>query len=315
MRRKTYGIWVLVALGTLIMGLGNAQQLLTPQQAQDAVRSFENDSSLVFSDCLLQDITTGPTWNQTKWYRVFLNGSGDYDRIWRVQAYTGEIQRAMYGDRYPATDSDTPVGPRTQQECQVIAENYARAKYTGFDSMGFVINSQEWVRSGWRFIWVQTVQYGARTLNSVTVDVNPSDGQVQAYSGYRYAVTTPVQPQITTQQAINRAMQEAYLVSQTSLEGPTLWADPDGLSYYTMIIGGVDILGEDHVWRVCVNAVDGSLVAKEMGGGSLSRAPYVKYMKQLEAKKKALSSKDGRAKLLPKASAKPRPVTAESKRK
>lgn len=291
MKRKTLGIWVMVALGTLIMGLGNAQQLLTPDQAKDAVRTFENDSGMVFSACALRELTTGPTWTQTKWYDVLQPGSGDYDRLWRVQAYTGEVLLVFYGDRMPANDSDQPVGPRTQQECLVIAENYARSKYTGFDSMGFVINAQEWKMSGWRFTWGQVVQYGARTFNVLVVDVNPIDGLVQKYVATRYSVIAPSQPQITIQQAIDRAMQEAFLVTQTTLRGPVLWTDPTGAVVYSTVIGGEDTLGESHDWTVTVSAIDGSLVVKQMAGGDMSSARYENYLKQLEARKKALDAR------------------------
>ena len=103
--------------------------------------------------------------------------------------------------------------------------------------MNFQLKDPEWKSHGWRFEWIQKLDYDALTKNRVVVDVNPVSGEIQYYSSFRVPVTAPHQPQITIQQAIDLAVQAFGIASSVEVKkGPILVVDPQGSVYWIVVL-------------------------------------------------------------------------------
>ena len=234
-----------------------AQQLITPEQAQAAVRAFEGYANLQFESVTYDEETPeGPEWNHLRWYDISGIGPPETQHSWMVNAVTGEVFGANYSDAGPDTRSEDPLGPLTQEQCLEIAESLARAKYAGFDQMNFELGTQDWHGLGWQFEWNEKLQYGAETPNSVTVRVSPIDGRIEDYGSCRVTMPTPPEPQITAEQAVDTAKQATGIVTVNYVDGPTLTADPDGI-YWSFEIDGQDAQGIHQNYVGWVNAVTG----------------------------------------------------------
>ncbi len=273
----------LIYLAVIIIGIFMScvcwAELITPEQAMQAVRAFEGNPYLEFSSVELDiDDQTPYKWKQWREYRL---KHADYEEsiphYWLVDAVSGEIILAVYKDAYLPEDqrTGTPFGPLTKEQCRQIAEDFARSKYTGFDSMNMVIALQDWQisdGSGWEFRWFSTLPNGASTPNSVSVDVNPADGRIQSYLATRIAPFTPPDPQITAEQAIVAAMAEAGVSEILELDGPSLYATPDGISW-SMIFEGV-ILPENDFCNYFYAKVDAVTGEARVYGADMEPIPY-----------------------------------------
>ncbi|MCS6863366.1 MAG: PepSY domain-containing protein, partial [Abditibacteriales bacterium] len=123
-------------------GQAGAQQLISPEQAKAAVRAFENDPNLQFKGEpeLDQDIS-GPAWSHRSWYELESLRGDNYD----VDARTGEVVSALYeNENRSNVPLDNPRGSRSREDCLQIAQDFARAKYRDFDTMGLTLIEGEW---------------------------------------------------------------------------------------------------------------------------------------------------------------------------
>lgn len=234
-----------------------AQQMITPDQAILMVQAFEGDSTMQFNQVQLMTSNLGPPWSCADYY-VVKHTEDASNHSWDVDAFTGEVLQTYYGDRYPSQGSSEPIGPLAQAECLQIAENFARSKYGGFDSMGFHLRDQAWSRTGWGFLWQQKLAYDAATPNVVTVEVNPLDGAVQHYSASRIAILDPQQPTVTAEQSVQLALSATGIVTLNSTEGPFLVADPDR-TYWQLEVDGLDATSEHLNYLVEVDAYSGEV--------------------------------------------------------
>jgi len=253
-------ISVLLAMVLTMLTTPCGVQLISKEQAKQAVYTFESDNSLKFQKFELEEECDGPEWSHAYTYSLIHADYPEPDRSWIVDALSGEVIWAYYGDRIPDQESAVPIGPLTEEQCRQIAEQFARTKYREFDTMGFQLGSSEWTGTGWSFEWEQIVTYGARTPNLVTVDVNPVDGSIQVYSAHRFPTPSPREPQITPQQAIDLARQSTAIVTVTFVSDPCLSADPDGSVWWGLEIQGLDAQGVELSYAVLLNAETGEVI-------------------------------------------------------
>ncbi len=253
----------LLTLVCLIICIANAysQQFITPEQAMNAVRIFEGKPDLEFKDVELCHDTSGPSWSHRSWYSL---KHKDYPTVaidWMVDARTGEVVSAYYGDACPDAPSD-PFGPLTKEQCRQIAEQFARSKYAGFDEMNLQLVAEEWTGKGWRFEWRERLAFGIEGINGVAVSVNPATGRIQSYSADRLLgeVHPPRQPKLTKEEAIERAKEVTGIVTVDWVEEPILTADPMGGVYWSLAIGGRDSEGEYRGYAITMSAEDGEIV-------------------------------------------------------
>jgi hypothetical protein len=254
---------VAVIIATCLLGvapLAGFSDLITPDQAKAAVRAFEGDPNLEFSEVVLSQDADLPQWTQWQEYELTQAGTPEnVDRSWMVDAATGEVTSAYYGDAVPDGDpSEDPVGRLTRDQCKQIAEDFARAKYAGFDQMTFRPDEGEWGGYGWKFTWDEVLPNGASTPNGLRVEVNPVDGRVQSYASFRIAPFTPAEPQITAEQAIDIAVAAAGITELLDHTEPELGTSPEG-TWWSVLVRGPSTPGEDlSTWyHVGINAVTG----------------------------------------------------------
>jgi len=237
----------------------------------DAVRVFAGDGGLQLECSELKQYAEGSEWSHRKIYVV--DEVQTEQASWTVDAMTGEAIRACHYDAYPDEQSwDTPLGPLTQEACRQIAEDFARSKYSGFETVGLHLNKQEWTGEGWSFDWQQKITHDAWTPNHVRVDVNPTDGRIQGYGCRRIPTPTPPAPQITAAQAIDAVKVGKGFVTVLQTESSSLFATPDGISWVLMGVQGNDAEG---VWSICnarVDAVSGEVLSISEPWGSPSSA-------------------------------------------
>jgi hypothetical protein len=236
-----------------------AQQFISPDDAIQSVKTFENNSSLQITCSSVESITIGPSWMAMTIYSLTCTDTTGYSNNWVVDALTGEVANASYGDACISEYSDDPIGPLTQEQCLDIAETFAQSKYADFSSMNFQLDEQEWALSGWHFSWRQQVAYGALTPNRVIVEVNPVNGKVQAYTSSRINTPIPQQPTYGSEQAIANAKSALGIIVQNYVEGPVLSVDPDGM-FWDLVIDGQDNQGSHVNYAVRVDAISGQVV-------------------------------------------------------
>jgi hypothetical protein len=236
-----------------------AQQPISPEQAKEAVRTFENNANLQFEgEPGLEEDTSGPAWSHRSWYDLE-SMQGDH---YMVDARTGEVLSVSYAGRSNDIPLDNPPGPLSEEDCLQIAQHFARAKYRDFDVMGLTLTKSEWDgNEGWVFEFTQKLAFGIQTLNSCTVAVRPQDGQIVDYEAVRVSTPAPRQPQITAEQALEIAKQATGIVQVDWSEGATLVADPLGNIYWGLALGGGDAQGKYRGYAVTLNAENGEVVS------------------------------------------------------
>ncbi len=250
-------------------------QLITEQQARQAVISFEAQPSIEFSGTELETLSSGPAWMHRPEYFLLCSDEGK-GWMWRVDAATGEVVLANHDDAYPPEDgeADEPFGSLSEEQCRQIADAFAHAHYSGFGAINLVTSpTGSWVRHGWRSAWWEELPCGAPTPNGVTVTVSPTDGRVQSYSCLRIPTPQVPAPQLTSQGAIQSAAAAAGIVSLAWNETPLLRADPDGI-FWTVEVGGEDANGEGVLRLVTLDAATGAVHTIESPGvGPTAREP------------------------------------------
>ena len=237
------------------------QSVVTPEQAKDAVRAFEGESSLELVCSDLQEYTEGPEWTHEKTYDLEDVEGAVRDRSWTVDAVTGEVTGVIYYDAGGAYGTSDPTGPLTQEQCRQIAEDFARSKCSWFDTAGLELKNQEWCSDGWSFRWVQKIAHGAETPNGVSVDVNPADGRIQMYGCGNIPIPTPPELQITAQQAIDVVKADRGLATVYGTISTMLFASPDGIFWVLIDLTGEDAQGNRYVCSARVDAVTGEIVS------------------------------------------------------
>lgn len=254
-------MFTLATLGLLVVQTAG-QDLISPEQAKEAVRAFEGDPNLQFKTVKLEtfeeeEIPPGlpPGFPLPYWYEL----EAQDRRRWDVDARTGEVDYAYYPDAYPGFRSEEPLGPLTKEDCRQIAENFARSKYAGFDDMNFELRWEYWTGEGWDFEWRQKLEYGAWGVNNVMMEVSPIDGRIQVYRSGRVEQKPVRQPKITAEQAIEIAKQALRLATLYGSE-TNLCASPDGSVYWEVVIGGELASGDYKGGIVSVNAETGDVL-------------------------------------------------------
>ncbi|MBP6962891.1 MAG: PepSY domain-containing protein [Armatimonadetes bacterium] len=259
-------------LVTMIEGC-SGQSVITPEQAMNAVRAFEGDNTLQLKCWELKAHLEGPEWRHVRIYD--LDDMQNEDHSWTVDAVTGEVTSAFYRDAY-SQDTEEPTGPLTGEQCRQIAEDLARAKYAGFDTMSFQLDEPEWDGDGWSFFWSRENIYGARVPNDVKVDVNPADGRIQYYGCYRLSVSmpSPQKPQIAPEQAVEIVKTAKGLVTGAAESDPVLSADPDH-TMWSLVVYGESGQREDLTYYAEVDALTGEIIrtAEPMGRGHMPIPP------------------------------------------
>ncbi len=262
--------WALVMMAAGCKG----QSVITPEQAMDAVRAFEGDNTLQLQCGTLKEDLDGPEWKHKRSYDI--DDIQNEDHSWVVDAVTGEVTDASYHDARSEVRTEEPTGPLTQEQCRQIAEDFARAKYADFDSMGFQLRDPEWDGDGWRFAWRRRNAYGARIPNGVNVRVSSADGRVQYYGSSRLPVPmpSPQQPQITPEQAVGIVKTAKGLVTGETESDPGLSADPDR-TMWSFVVYGENGQGKRLMYYAEVDAVTGEIVrtVEPMGGVHMPAPP------------------------------------------
>lgn len=253
MKRLLFGLclcWLFVGERAI------AQQPISPEQAKAAVRAFEEDPNLRFEGEPELGQIPGYQGEASPYYKLRSARGDDY----RVHAYTGEVVSASYKNgNLPNEPSDGPTGPRSKEDCLQIAQNFARAKYQDFDAMGLTLIRGEWNGYAWVFEFGQKVAHDAFTPNDCEIEVNPVDGRVLRYFGKHVGTVTPRPPQLTADQALERAKQATGIVNVTWSKGATLSADPTGAVRWSFAFGGEDANGEYRGYAVVINAKTGEV--------------------------------------------------------
>lgn len=252
---------ILVSLFSIaVQGVG--QNLISPEQAKEAVRVFEGNPNLDFKIVKLETETDLPPeipLPQPWWYELEAKENYPNGRMWKVNARTGEVTWAYYPDAEPGFRSEEPFGPLSGEECRQIAQNFARAKYIGFDEMNFELIHEWWTGEGWAFEWRQKLAYGAWGFNYVHIEVNPINGRIQVYSVGRFEQQPPKQPQITAEQATEIAKQTLKLVRVYGSE-TLLQALPNGKVRWEVSIGGEIPSGDYKGGVVAIDAETGEVL-------------------------------------------------------
>lgn len=245
----------------LLASFGMTEEIITPEQAKEAVRAFEGKADMEFYEVRLDKYVSGdPAWGDE--VRYFLE---DKDRkgYWKVNAFTGEVQGVTYYDAYPDVWHEEPVGPLTKEQCLQIAERFVRAKYRDFDRMNLLLSEEwtSWTGRGWYFKWKQRLRWGIIGPNGVEVEVNPTSGQIQRYSASRYEnIPQPKEPRLTREQAIEKAKEVGRLVEVRKVDRPVLFANPKGDVFWTMAMEGIDAEGKYRAYTVLLNARTGEIL-------------------------------------------------------
>ncbi len=260
------------ALVTMAAGC-RGQSVISRGQAMDAVRAFEGNSTLQLTCHPIEEDLEGVEWEHERTYRIY--DSQNEDHRWTVDAVTGEVTRASYYEARSEVRTEEPTGPLTQEQCRQIAENFARAKYAEFDTMGFQLKEPKWKGDGWWFSWRRKNTYGAWIPNSISVRVSPADGRIQYYGCSRLAVPMPPPqaPQITAEQAIEIVKTAKGLVTGGANYDPELSQDPDNTMWAFDVLGD-NAQGEHLTYAAGVDAITGEILyADEPMGGSQVPSP------------------------------------------
>lgn len=277
---------VAVVLCMALSSPGGAN-LITPEQAMEAVRAFEGDATLQFENVALTRNTSLPLWQLRDKYELYQQNLRDHR--WKVEAVTGEVVDAVYFDAWPKqTDYDTPFGPLTEVQCKQIAESFARLHYDDFDTRNLQLmepnNGGRWTGDGWDFTWREKIACGAWTPTVVSVGVSPVDGKIYSYHTSRFATPTPPSPQLNAQQAIAAAAQVVGIVDLKYNDEPFFYATPEGITW-TVEVGGGNAQSNGVHRIVKLDAVTGQVV--EIKPVIASAAPNAQAASNREVNKPA----------------------------
>ena len=256
MRLKGYVI--VTAVLALTCSLCWAQRI-TEEQAAEAVRAFEGDPNLQFRRIEVYENDEGPEWSH---YEVYTLEAGDWDNEiadYSVDTTTGEVEGVTYylHKQHPLKEVGEPL---PQEQCRQVAEDYARAKYRDFDSMGYRLQEQSLGERVRKFVWRQVLDYEAVSMNYVEVEVRAADGRIQGYDCERYPVVRPQQPSVSSQQAVQIAMRAAGITDMMETPDTALRVDPLGVTYWTVVIQGLNAEGFDVCYYVRVECRTGEVL-------------------------------------------------------
>ena len=248
-------------------------EVIPPGEAREAVKAFENNPDLVLICRRLDSDGGSQPWDD-EWYYDIDDRDND-DLGWQVDAVTGEVTHFIDLAAFPDEEWEEPAGKLTPQECQEIAERFARAKYSGFADVNFTADDPEWEQDGWRCTWSEKVACEPCISSYVGVKVNAEDGRIESYGASRVAPFTPLEVRITAEHAVELAMTAAGIVRLGNDPDPELSAYPGATIWY-FDVQGPDAKGQAHDYAAEVNAVTGEIVglyeAYGAGAGALSAA-------------------------------------------
>ena len=218
------------------------RDIITPEEAKEAVRAFEGMPNLKLKVVELCHFREGPFFCHWSYYKLearVVDKKGQTKLwSWEVDARTGEVMRADYDVFLRLSPSD---GRFDKDKCREIALKFAKEKYKGFDEMNLELIGEIWTTHyGWEFEWRQRLAYGAWGCNVVWVNVNPLDGSIIRYLALRSRQKQePVRkPKITEREAIEIAKRKLKLVKVKKVSKPKLIAFPDGSTEWSLAIGG-----------------------------------------------------------------------------
>lgn len=259
--------WATLTMLIMLAAGCNTQQArngISVREAREAVVRFDGDRSLQIRQVVVRseyDTDGSPPHRR---YRISAEKDGRPYADFAVNASSGEVTEVNYYFTKCVAPTDKPQGPRTKDECQKLADAYARARYKDFGSMGFQLSRQVWNRRTWGFVWEQVLRGGAVTPNYVSVDVSPTDGRIRGYTCTRFEVQTPQPPKVTAKEALAKAnlanntrvdkfTTDPTPVLRIDLEGNAFWRiEKQGSSsseYYRSDVEKVDAqTGEQHAW-------------------------------------------------------------------
>lgn len=252
---------VLVAVLALACSLCWAQRI-TEEQAAEAVRAFECDPNLQFWRIEVCEEEEGPEWSRHAVYTLEAGTHENPIADYCVETITGEVHCATYRlyKQHPLKEVGEPL---PQEQCRQVAEDYARAKYRDFDSMGYRLQEQSLGERVWTFVWRQVLDYDAVSMNYVEVEVRAADGRIKSYGCERYPVVRPQQPSVSSQQAVQIAMRNAGITDMTETPDTALRVDPLGVTYWTVVIQGLNAEGFDVCYYVRVESQTGDVLEAE----------------------------------------------------
>lgn len=264
-------------------------QNITPEQAKQAIKDYENNQSLQLDTIELRN-DSDELGAEFPIYTVLTENTD-----WDVDAVSGEVLSVQYNNLVVFSEDIIPQ-TYTQNQCYDTAVNYVRQKYTNFDNMGFQIdeNVYDTELNNWCFVWNQK-NGDIYTYNRVLVSVRPDTGQIVAYSVRRTSNTSIPTPQVTATQARDIAVTYLDLVSniQTSTQG--LICSRNATLYWLFTISGDNANDEYKKSEMIINAVTGSVIKEapySMNGakGSRSKQKIVnkKCMKKVPSVKPSL---------------------------
>ena len=194
--------------------------------------------------------------------------------IYDVDAKTGEVKNLFRLDqsaRQVRIDATTAL---------TLATTFAREHFADFDAMGFEMVQSELVDPGedrdkyYLFVWRQAdPQSGALLPNSVEIQINAENGQVNTYSAARAKVTVPTQPKIGEEEARRIALDvvredlPGAQVEEIQLGVATVpILEPGGkqaLLYKVVIKGAADASGYVPGFFVFIDAHTGQVIQVE----------------------------------------------------
>jgi hypothetical protein len=147
-------------------------------EAIQAIRAFEGNDKLN-PECTALMRRTQSKMVQHREFYIFeqMDARPGLLSEWWVNCRTGEVSFAKHLPPGGEVQTDKSKWTLTPVECQAIAQAFVRAKYRGFDSMGFTGGS------GYSdFSWSQP---GGSPWNCIDVSVDPVDGSIVKYKGTR----------------------------------------------------------------------------------------------------------------------------------
>lgn len=275
---------------------------ITPEQAIQAVRNFESDAGLQFSDVILHHDDHIEPWEHGNEYTLSINNE---ELKWHVDAVSGEVTAAFYPDNCTDGESDEdydePAGSWTREQCRQAAEDFVRSHYSGIGVLNMQPDDEGTCNRGtWDFTWREILPCGATTPNCAIVYICPFDGRVSLYFANRILMPTPPDPKLNAQQAL-AIVAKAIKIKDHGWDGePTLIANPEGI-FWSGIVNDAEYSLVDYC--VEVDAVSGRITRNErmVAAGMDSLSANVKTSKSqisksgnpLVAIRKAITSLSG----------------------
>jgi hypothetical protein len=192
-----FGLW---------LGAVQAQNIITPEQAIEAMRQFCGDPNL--------PVTVEGLWDSDPsiiggYYRLEAQ-SDPWRGAYKVRASDGRVLSMILDDSEP---SQPPT--LTREQAQAIAEQFARQHYPLFDQRQWFLWPAKYGKNGpksFDFFWQQVLnEHGtlAPDYLSVQVDGDGDTGRVMIYFEPFDEINAPTVPQITREQAIQIATPHA----------------------------------------------------------------------------------------------------------